>query len=161
MGTIVRFHGRNCFTANLIISRRVTSSSFSDIQAKTRSHPAHLPTALIKMKSCSFAAAAFAATMSAHVIARTSADMVVLAQFNGTDESVKWKWRDLNDPVMGGQSTSTFSWENDDGIAIFNGTTRVVPSLKAPGYRFILLFFFRPSGFLLQIRSLTQFRVFL
>eukprot|EP00041_Stephanoeca_diplocostata_P016473 m.324772 g.324772 ORF g.324772 m.324772 type:complete len:315 (-) comp20374_c0_seq13:2453-3397(-) len=86
----------------------------------------------MKTSTLSLVAAA-AATISA-CVAHVSADMVVLAKFNGTDDSVKWKWVDLNDPVMGGQSTSTFSSTNSDGIAVFNGTTRVVPSLKAPGF---------------------------
>jgi len=43
-----------------------------------------------------------------------------------------YKWRVINDPVMGGLSTSTFKDENDMGV--FAGTVRIVPSLKAPGF---------------------------
>ena len=39
----------------------------------------------------------------------------------------------VNDPVMGGRSTSTFE-QSREGIAVFNGTVRIVPQLKAPGF---------------------------
>jgi len=38
----------------------------------------------------------------------------------------------VNDPVMGGKSTSVFGQHH--GRAIFNGTVRIVPQLKAPGF---------------------------
>ena len=43
-----------------------------------------------------------------------------------------YRWTDLNDPVMGGRSTSTFKVEGGKGI--FDGVCRIVPSLKAPGF---------------------------
>jgi len=41
-------------------------------------------------------------------------------------------WNTLNDPVMGGQSDSQASFEDD--VAIFTGHVRIVPSLQAPGF---------------------------
>ena len=41
-------------------------------------------------------------------------------------------WTTLNDPVMGGKSTSSLTI--DDGVASFRGTCAVVPSLNAPGF---------------------------
>ena len=37
-------------------------------------------------------------------------------------------WTDLNDPVMGGRSTSTFKVEHGRGV--FDGVCRIVPQLK-------------------------------
>merc|ERR1719436_693703 len=42
------------------------------------------------------------------------------------------KWRQENDPVMGGRSTGTFSIKN--GFGIFQGHVVDVPALKAPGF---------------------------
>lgn len=58
------------------------------------------------------------------------ADLVTYDQAKGTT----WSWKDLNDPVMGGRSTSTFSIDKTKKIATFNGTVAIVPSLKAPGF---------------------------
>jgi len=41
-------------------------------------------------------------------------------------------WRQVNDPVMGGQSTGTF--EIVDGVGVFDGEVVDVPSLSAPGF---------------------------
>lgn len=41
-------------------------------------------------------------------------------------------WFQMNDPVMGGKSTGTFSIEN--GLGIFDGEVVDVPFLKAPGF---------------------------
>jgi len=54
-----------------------------------------------------------------------------LVTFNEGDKT-NYKWTDLNDPVMGGRSTSTFKVE--DGKGVFDGVCRIVPSLKAPGF---------------------------
>lgn len=56
---------------------------------------------------------------------------VDLVTFGESDKTYR-KWRDMNDPVMGGLSTSTFLINN--GVAVFNGTVQIVPSLKAPGF---------------------------
>ena len=52
---------------------------------------------------------------------------VKLVTFDG---SVTWEHTD--DPVMGGESKSTFSQKGV--IGTFNGTCKIVPSLKAPGF---------------------------
>eukprot|EP00929_Paragymnodinium_shiwhaense_P073992 TRINITY_DN3782_c0_g1_i4.p1 TRINITY_DN3782_c0_g1~~TRINITY_DN3782_c0_g1_i4.p1 ORF type:complete len:795 (+),score=219.57 TRINITY_DN3782_c0_g1_i4:358-2385(+) len=56
-----------------------------------------------------------------------------LATFDG---SAPHKWSTENDPVMGGQSSSTF--EVRDGYGDYSGTCRIVPSLKAPGFTIAL-----------------------
>mmetsp|Transcript_37567 Transcript_37567/g.74620 ORF Transcript_37567/g.74620 Transcript_37567/m.74620 type:complete len:406 (-) Transcript_37567:208-1425(-) len=52
-----------------------------------------------------------------------------LATFDG---KAPHKWHSENDPVMGGKSSSTV--EMSQGFADYKGTTRIVPSLKAPGF---------------------------
>ena len=42
------------------------------------------------------------------------------------------QWRTLNDPVMGGRSTSSLTIAN--GVAHFQGHCNIVPSLQAPGF---------------------------
>jgi len=59
---------------------------------------------------------------------------VTLIEFDGKTPTTSFHWVSENDPVMGGLSTSTFTQE--DGLGIFNGTVRIVPSLKAPGFCF-------------------------
>merc|ERR1712196_473949 len=61
-------------------------------------------------------------------------DIVSLVTYSGKDKSTTWGWRDLNDPVMGGLSKSTFTVDKSAGIATFEGTVEIVPSLKAPGF---------------------------
>lgn len=56
---------------------------------------------------------------------------VVLATFDGA-KGTTFKWTDMNDPVMGGASVSTFDIAGKAGV--FNGTCAIVPSLKAPGF---------------------------
>lgn len=43
-------------------------------------------------------------------------------------------WFSLNDPVMGGLSTGTFVVKSDEGVGVFDGEVKDVPSLKAPGF---------------------------
>jgi len=71
--------------------------------------------------------------LSALLFTSVAADMVKLASFgNDADPKLKFKWIDTNDPVMGGQSVSTF--EIKDNLGVFNGTCKIVPSLSAPGF---------------------------
>eukprot|EP00578_Thalassiosira_sp_NH16_P027255 CAMPEP_0181088344 /NCGR_PEP_ID=MMETSP1071-20121207/6736_1 /TAXON_ID=35127 /ORGANISM="Thalassiosira sp., Strain NH16" /LENGTH=540 /DNA_ID=CAMNT_0023170253 /DNA_START=54 /DNA_END=1676 /DNA_ORIENTATION=- len=46
------------------------------------------------------------------------------------------EWISINDPVMGGQSSGTFTIESstDSNIGVFQGTVKDVPSLGAPGF---------------------------
>lgn len=59
---------------------------------------------------------------------------VTLIDFDGQDKSTDWKWRDLNDPVMGGVSHSTWMINQTEGVAVWKGETKIVPSLHAPGF---------------------------
>lgn len=55
----------------------------------------------------------------------------ILAAFDATIGAT-FDWRDMNDPVMGGRTTSTFNVK--DGVGVFHGHCAIVPSLKAPGF---------------------------
>jgi hypothetical protein len=46
----------------------------------------------------------------------------------------KHVWSEMNDPVMGGRSTGTFTIDSDTGTAMFIGQVKDVPFLKAPGF---------------------------
>jgi len=70
---------------------------------------------------------ALVATLSAVVAAKT----VPLATFDGAKETTL-PFVPVNDPVMGGQSKSTFTTDGNKGI--FEGEVKVVPSLQAPGF---------------------------
>merc|ERR1711991_749545 len=60
-----------------------------------------------------------------------SAKTVMLATFDGADETTL-TWRPVNDPVMGGQSTSKFSIE--EPLGIFEGEVKIVTFLGAAGF---------------------------
>jgi hypothetical protein len=60
-----------------------------------------------------------------------TASSVTLATFDGAEET-SLEWRPVNDPVMGGQSTSTFS--NEPPIGVFQGEVKVVAFLGEPGF---------------------------
>ncbi|CAE7537032.1 unnamed protein product [Symbiodinium natans] len=65
------------------------------------------------------------------VVGAIGAD-VSLATFDGKPGTT-FEFKELNDPVMGGQSTGT--WRVDSGgFGIFDGQVVDVPSLKAPGF---------------------------
>lgn len=61
-------------------------------------------------------------------VAPSAAD-VILATFDGA-EATTVAWKDQNDPVMGGASTSTF----DASTGTFQGTCAIVGFLNAPGF---------------------------
>jgi len=56
---------------------------------------------------------------------------IPLVTFDG-NEGTTHKWRQMNDPVMGGKSTGTFTVEG--GLGIFDGEVAIVPFLQAPGF---------------------------
>merc|ERR1711998_461445 len=60
--------------------------------------------------------------------AKSSASLVT---FDGA-EGTTFSFQELNDPVMGGKSTGT--WSLGQGFGIFDGQVNDVPSLKAPGF---------------------------
>ena len=55
---------------------------------------------------------------------------LTLASFDGKAQHT---FKELNDPVMGGESTGTWS-VNASGYGVFDGQVVDVPSLKAPGF---------------------------
>ena len=69
--------------------------------------------------------------LTALVVEASSSDFIKLATFDGA-KGTTWKWKDVNDPVMGGTSKATFVIANETGI--FQGIAAIVPSLKAPGF---------------------------
>jgi len=74
---------------------------------------------------------AIVATTIAAPISSSSVDLVTFDGGKGTTFSFK----ELNDPVMGGQSVGTFRVGGDtEKYGMFNGTCAIVPSLKAPGF---------------------------
>eukprot|EP00729_Bicosta_minor_P010897 gene10897-11651_t len=60
-----------------------------------------------------------------------STSPVTLLDFSTKQDS--YSWVETDDPVMGGQSAGTFT-PTDNNTAIFQGTTKIVPFLKAPGF---------------------------
>ena len=71
---------------------------------------------------------------------------VTLVTFDGAPNST-YKWEKMDDPVMGGQSRS--SWSVGEGAGHFNGTCAIVPFLHAPGFCRASTFggFFHPPTF--------------
>ena len=47
-------------------------------------------------------------------------------------DDIQHQWDCMNDPVMGGESTSVLSF--DHGVAAFDGKVAIVPFLQAPGF---------------------------
>eukprot|EP00746_Dinoflagellata_sp_MGD_P166612 gnl/MRDRNA2_/MRDRNA2_96637_c0_seq1.p1 gnl/MRDRNA2_/MRDRNA2_96637_c0~~gnl/MRDRNA2_/MRDRNA2_96637_c0_seq1.p1 ORF type:complete len:396 (-),score=62.04 gnl/MRDRNA2_/MRDRNA2_96637_c0_seq1:380-1567(-) len=65
-------------------------------------------------------------------LATCSAADVTLVSFDGA-AATTYTFQELNDPVMGGKSTGTWS-VSKDGYGVFDGEVVDVPSLKAPGF---------------------------
>ena len=61
-----------------------------------------------------------------------AADIPLVSFSSDAPSTLTHKWSALNDPVMGGQSTSRVAVENN--VLNFTGTCAIVPSLKAPGF---------------------------
>merc|ERR550532_89749 len=62
-----------------------------------------------------------------------AAAKVNLVTFDGTGGTT-WNFKELNDPVMGGQSTGTWHVDTAGHFGVFDGDVVNVPSLKAPGF---------------------------
>jgi len=58
---------------------------------------------------------------------------VPVATFDGA-KATTWPWEPVNDPVMGGQSESTFHVDAGRSLGIWEGEVKIVPFLKAPGF---------------------------
>jgi hypothetical protein len=61
------------------------------------------------------------------------ASTVPIATFDGV-KATTLDWQTVNDPVMGGQSKSTFKVDADRKLGVWNGEVKIVPFLKAPGF---------------------------
>lgn len=61
------------------------------------------------------------------------ASEVALATFDGASGTT-FKFVELNDPVMGGKSTGTWTVDGANKVGVFDGEVVNVPSLKAPGF---------------------------
>lgn len=59
--------------------------------------------------------------------------VVPIATFDGNSKTT-WPWQTVNDPVMGGQSNSTFHVDSTRALGVWEGEVRIVPFLKAPGF---------------------------
>jgi len=68
---------------------------------------------------------------SALLLANVAADDV-LVSFDGA-KGTTFKFMEMNDPVMGGKSTGTWT-VNADGYGVMDGEVVDVPKLKAPGF---------------------------
>merc|ERR1719456_1656927 len=77
--------------------------------------------------------AAFIAIAALGASSTASATLTKLVSFDGA-KATTHQFTDLNDPVMGGRSVSTFNVDTKDKVGVFNGTCAIVPSLKAPGF---------------------------
>lgn len=64
-------------------------------------------------------------------VSTAASNTVQLVTFDGQPSTTK-KFEEVNDPVMGGKSTGTFSVKG--GVGVFDGEVVDVPFLKAPGF---------------------------
>ena len=71
-------------------------------------------------------------TAAALLLANVSAEDM-LVTFDGAKGST-FTFAELNDPVMGGESTGTWTLNQEDGFGIFDGEVVDVPKLSAPGF---------------------------
>lgn len=67
------------------------------------------------------------------LVSAAAAGSVGLVTFDGT-KATTFSFTELNDPVMGGKSTGTWSVDADNSYGIFDGEVVDVPSLSAPGF---------------------------
>jgi len=73
------------------------------------------------------------ALLAAVSAAVASGKSLPIATFDGKAEST-WTWETVNDPVMGGKSSSTFHVDGSRSVGVWDGEVRVVPFLGAPGF---------------------------
>merc|ERR1712166_314747 len=84
------------------------------------SHDTNMPAAQSRLSSFALLLCACAAS-------------VPLATFDDAT-GTSFEFVELNDPVMGGQSSGTFSVDTSGKFGVFDGEVKDVPSLKAPGF---------------------------
>lgn len=58
---------------------------------------------------------------------------VLIATFDGAEATTR-QWEAVNDPVMGGQSTSRLRIDASSNLGVWTGDVKIVPSVKAPGF---------------------------
>ena len=109
----------NCFSST------TASASQGGVSIQKVSPTSNAAVKTVTRTTTSASAAAFTQG-SQKVVA--SADEIVLEDFAHPVNA----WATLNDPVMGGQSTSSLTIAN--GVAHFEGYCSIVPSLQAPGF---------------------------
>ena len=66
------------------------------------------------------------------LFAAAAADYVDLVTFDGGDSPTNWKWEEVNDPVMGGQSSATFTVHrsaNGQSQSVFMATALAPPHM--------------------------------
>lgn len=66
-------------------------------------------------------------------MAMANAEPITLVTFDGGERTTH-KFRELNDPVMGGQSNGSFTIDHDNSVGILDGFVNIVPKLRAPGF---------------------------
>jgi len=67
------------------------------------------------------------------LVTGVASKVVPIATFDG-DSKTTWPWQTVNDPVMGGQSNSTFHTDSARALGVWEGEVRIVPFLKSPGF---------------------------
>jgi len=71
--------------------------------------------------------------LSGMLVTGVAGKVVPIATFDG-DSATTWPWQTVNDPVMGGQSNSTFHTDSARALGVWDGEVRIVPFLKSPGF---------------------------
>lgn len=71
--------------------------------------------------------------LAAMAVVMAQTPKVLLATFDGA-KGTTWPWMAMNDPVMGGVSSSVFTVDKSNSQAVWVGVVRIVPSLRAPGF---------------------------
>lgn len=63
----------------------------------------------------------------------SAAPVIPIATFDGAATTTR-PWEAINDPVMGGESWSTFTVDALRGVGVWDGEVKIVPFLHAPGF---------------------------
>jgi len=71
--------------------------------------------------------------LAAVLTAKSALAAVPIATFDGA-QGTTWPWEPVNDPVMGGQSESTFQVDSSTNLGVWKGEVKIVPFLQKPGF---------------------------
>lgn len=74
-----------------------------------------------------------AAALVETAVGAAAAATVSLVTFDAA-AGTTFAFKELNDPVMGGQSAGTWTTDATNKVGVFDGEVKTVPSLKAPGF---------------------------